>query len=316
MSNDKATNVPVKVERNFNWEDFDTSEDYPMLSDVYGTKEFKDKLENIIAGVGNEMLFGCFGVTPPRSFLFQGPPGTGKSFSARAIYNEVSAKLDPQLAVMLEYAIGTYGTAYINMGSKNLQTYFNTGLALLREPDSPVSSVLYYFDEAEVVLGKRGGSQSHKEDDKLLNTLMKNLQEIHDRGDSEYIIFATNFPELMDEAALRSGRVDGVIDFPLPTPEARKVAFEGYIAKANKRAGYGLIRKYNTDNLVEMSEGFNYADIDAVVNGAIHAKLNKELRRKPKGVIPAYWIGQNYLEDSLNQVKAKKNPTKKRIGFI
>jgi cell division protease FtsH len=309
------TNVPAK-QKKINWNEFDGSSMYPLLKDVFGTETLTSELENIVNSAGNEMLFGCFGVMPNKSFLFTGQPGTGKTFSTKAIYNEIALKNKPDLSAMFEYSIGIYGTAYINMGAKTLQKFFDSARTLLYAPESPIKTIVYFFDEAEVLMGKRGTREGHKEDDKLLNTLMTNLQELHDRADSEYIIFATNHQDLIDKAVLRSGRIDKILDFPLPTAEARYAAFQGYINQANERAQYQLIRRYNVNELVDNTDGFNYADVEAVIRSAIFDKINRELRTKPKGIIPAYWIGQKYLNEQIEILKKRKTAHSRRIGYV
>lgn len=265
----------------------------------------------------NPMLYSCVGAKFPRSYLFTGAPGTGKTYSANIINNELGKIKKPKHVFMMPYNIGTYGTAYINQGSVIMQQYFDYGKELLMNPELNVDSVIYFFDEVDALMGKRGNSHGSKEDDKVLETLMKNLQAIDDRQMNEYFIAATNFPELLDEAATRSGRINHKIKFELPDYDCRKELFEGYINKINNAAGYKVLRNINVSSLAEMSNKFNCADIEACLDRALNKKIKAELRTKPKGIIPAYWIGQKWLEEEVRQMVSEKDiKVKNPIGFM
>lgn len=242
---------------------------YPMLSDIAGGDNLRQNLEDIVLSIDNQTVFQMLGVEPERSYLFEGPPGTGKTFGMRAIYNEIRDRGHD--AKLHSYNIGTHGTAYINMGARILQNYFKQGKQMALEG----KTVLYWFDEAEVLMSHRQGS-SHKEDDKLLNTLMKNLQDINTSGDNQYIFFATNFKENMDKAALRSGRVDKVINFSLPTKNDIMEAYQIEVDRLDKHytelyegSEHVFISGIDYEVLAEKSEKFNYPDITEVVKRAV-----------------------------------------------
>lgn len=294
------------------------NQDYPRLKDVFGSDEFVGGIEDIVNSMNNQMLYYAMGAKPPKTFLFYGPPGTGKTFTANAIGNELGALNNPKKVLWLPYNIGTHGTAYINMGSVNLQGVFDSGYDALTDPKFDVHSVIYFFDECDALMENRGNMHQSKEDKKLLETLMKNLQEINSRCTNEYIFLTTNFKESLDPASIRSGRIDRQIEFPLPDHRTRVSLFDAYIEKTNRLAQYKVIRNYNPENLASLSEGFNFADVEQVVVGALDAKIRKELRSKPKGIIPAYWVGEKGLISEIETIKQYKgvNQKKGQIGFM
>jgi len=289
---------------------------YPRLTDVFGDEEFKTKLEDIVLGIQNENLYRVLGGKPPKSFLFHGKTGTGKTFGFDAIANEYKATLpEGKHVLVLPYNIGEVGTAYINMGSVNLQTFFDVGRDSLCNTNFAIQKVMYWFDECDVLMGHRGGTHS-KEDDKLLETLMKNLQAINDRDAGEYVFFSTNFPEALDKASIRSGRIDEKLEFKLPSYDSRLAAFKGYVTKADTLAKYRVFRGIQYDDLAKESDGFNFADISTCIENTITRKIKKEIRRKPKGIIPAYWIPHRDVLASVRDIKDKNYNTKeKSIGF-
>jgi len=293
-------------------------DNFPLIQDVYGDKEFKNGIEDIILGIQNHRLYYALGAKPPKTFLFYGPPGTGKTFSANAIGNTVGQIIKPKEILWVPYNIGTHGTAYINMGSVKLQKVFDTGRKILRTPEYGVEKVIYWFDEADALLENRSNNHQSKEDKKLLETFMKNLQEINSNCDDEYVFMATNFKEALDPAAIRSGRVDKQLEFKMPTYNTRVVLFDAYINKTNTVAHYKVIRNYNAENLAEKADGFSFADIEQVISNSLDTKIKKELRTKPNGIIPAYWIGEKQLMSEIDIIKEyrKIDSKKSLIGFM
>jgi ATP-dependent 26S proteasome regulatory subunit len=287
---------------------------FPNIDNIYGGKEFKTRLEDIVLAMENPMLFGCMGIDVPKSFLFTGPPGTGKTYTTQAIVGSLADKLESDKRVaFVKYDIGSVGTAYINMGARNMATVFQIGDELIKEEN--IEHVVYFFDECDAIMSKRGGSQS-KEDDKTLEAMMKGLQDVNDRGQNEYIFMATNFPEALDDASIRSGRVNYKLDFPLPDAEHRRQLLAGYLESHNERVGYQVFRQYNVDELVDLTNGFNCADIQFGIQNSVAERVRLGLRTKPKGIIPAWYITQKGLKESFENIKVKKEPEKSKIGFM
>ena len=254
-----------------------TRDDYswPRLRDVITSPELHTTLEDLLHGIYKPEVFGVFGIVPDKTFMLQGQPGTGKTLSVKALRNELN--LRGVNATYAPYDIGTYGTAYINLGAVQLKKFFDHGRKLAHKGNT----VLYFFDEADVLMSHRENhSRSHKEDEKLLTTLMSSLQDIKAYGEREYVFFATNFPEGIDGAAVRAGRIDRVILFPLPEFDERRRAYEHYVSVINKKAQYNVLSGVDCVRLSRASDGFNYADIAAVVEASVREEAYLVLRQK------------------------------------
>ena len=241
---------------------------------------------------------------------------SGKTFSMSAIRNEL---IKSGMNVMeAPYDIGQYGTAYINMGAVNLQKYFD----MLGKYAKQGYCVLSLFDEADSLLSKRGNRMSsHKEDDKLLNCLMKNQQRIHDNTEPIYIIFATNFPEALDEASVRSGRIDKIIKFDLPDEQG---LIQGYRTKiAGKNSEFKekyckglLIKHIKYPALAKASAGFNYADIDNVIEKSLKQRVREIIEAPQDMIVGMGYVDQKQLLYQIDRLQEQKQGTKYRaIGF-
>ena len=74
------------------------------------------------------------------------------------------------------------------------------------------------------------------------------------------VIGATNRPDIIDEALLRPGRFDRILEVQAPDKEARKHIFQIHTKKKP------LESDVNLDKLIEITEGMTGADIAALVN--------------------------------------------------
>ncbi|MDO8517415.1 MAG: ATP-binding protein [Nanoarchaeota archaeon] len=282
--------------------------DTSLLCDLRGNNELKKEIDDIYLQMANRDLYCLGGIQPDKSYLFYGPAGTGKTLGVRCLYGELLSH--KKSFGLMEYSIGNYGTAYINMGSKNLQEFFDSGQSAI---EKGVEGMIYFFDECDVLLGKRGSAQGHKEDDKLLDTLMTNLQEIHDRDTSEFVFFATNFRDAMDNASMRAQRIDKQVEFKLPDYNGRADLFKHAILMTQVKAGRSVVRAYNLNELAEKSDGLNCAECVDLVRRAIKSRINTMLH-SGDDVFKDFFVKQYHILDELEILKKTKIKEKK-IGF-
>jgi SpoVK/Ycf46/Vps4 family AAA+-type ATPase len=308
----------------------ETVRETPTIKDLVGKP--KDFAEEFTDNLGKDGIYEMMGVEPDKAFLLYGPPATGKTMVLSAIYNTMNAKLakiikqrvgageDVDLKVTdfpllyFTYDIGKFGTAYINMSSRRVQQFFDK-VGMYAQMGT---QVLVGLDECDALLNSRTSKvQSHSEDRKTLETIMKNLQHAHDTPNM-YVVMMTNLPEICDNASLRAGRIDRRIKFDLPEEEQRLSAYQHFIKDLNDKAAYTVIRGAKPEQLAELSEGFNYADIKSVVYGAVKLKASQIARNSAQEIMPVGYVTQKGLMDSLNRQREEFHKCKKqqtRIGF-
>ncbi|MBT7706163.1 ATP-binding protein [archaeon] len=309
-------------------------EDTPRIENVVGTA--RKFLDDFIMGLEAESICGAMGVSTDKTFLLEGKPGTGKTLAGTALNNELNrefylkrelyehqisrgqtpAKLDISEvgALVFEYSVGRHGSKYINEGSKIMQIYFDTILKCANKGVITIASL----DEVDAIAGSRtNGVQSHSEDRKILETLMKNLQILHDTPNA-YAILMTNKPGDCDEAVLRAKRIDKRYHFELPKPEERLIGFQHAVLSANKRAGYKVARGIKYKELVEITDGFNYADIAQSVDATIKKRAMEVAVDKTQKIIPAAYVTHNRLKAGVLGHKSEfhKEKKSKEIGFL
>jgi len=297
----------------------------PQIQDVTGTA--KNFLDDIILNIEQEGVYKKMGVEPNKTYGLFGVPGTGKTLAVQALNNHMNADAYAKYLISdekdmtaadhdlctFEYSIGRFGSAYINKGSMILQKFFDTAGIMA----SYGKKVLVVMDECDAILGDRNANlQSHAEDRKVLETIMKNVQLLHDTPNM-YLVMMSNMPEACDGAAVRAGRIDKKYRFELPTDKERHKAYQMAISDANKKAKYKVVRAENIDDIVDLSKGFSYADIMQSVYSSVRQRATEVASSKSKGTMPAAYVSHKKLLTGVKShaesfVKKKENT---RIGF-
>lgn len=225
--------------------------------DVAGVDEQLDSVrEAVELPLKNPELFTKVGVQPPKGVLLVGPPGCGKTLIAKAVAHHTDA-------------------TFIRMvGSELAQKYIGEGGRLVRELFSLAVSkapAIIFLDEIDAIGAKRLDS-STSGDREVQRTLMQLLAEL-DGFDSLHdvkIIAATNRPDILDDALLRPGRFDRIVEIPLPDDQARKSIIEVHLSKMNTK-------RVKVNSLIEKTKGYSGADLKALcVEAGMIAIRNKK----------------------------------------
>ncbi|MGA7923665.1 MAG: proteasome-activating nucleotidase [Thermoplasmata archaeon] len=193
-------------------------------------------------------LYRRVGVDPPKGVLLIGPPGTGKTLIAKAVAHH------------------THATFVRLVGSELVQKYIGEGARLVRELFQLArekSPTIIFIDEVDSIGAKRL-EVATSGDREVQRTLMQLLAEMDgfEPLANVKIIAATNRPDILDEALLRPGRFDRIIEIPVPSFAGRVDIF--------KIHSHGMAIKETIDweSLANRSEGVTGADIKAICTEA------------------------------------------------
>ena len=243
---------------------------------VAGLDEQKQSVrEAIELPLNSPELFKKVGVEPPKGILLVGPPGCGKTLLAKAVANHTDA-------------------TFIRMvGSELAQKYIGEGGRMVRELFSLAkekSTIDNFLDEIDAIGAKRlDGSTSG--DREVQRTLMQLLAELDgfDVLENVKIIAATNRPDILDEALLRPGRFDRVIEIPIPDDAGRKAILQLHIDKM-------ATKKIHLKTIVDKTTGFSGAEIKAtcVEAGMIAIRQGRS------------YIKQEDFMESIKRINLKK----------
>ena len=221
-------------------------------------------------------LFKKVGIQPPKGILLVGPPGCGKTLLAKAVANHTEA-------------------TFIRMvGSELAQKYIGEGGRMVRELFSLAkekSPSIIFLDEIDAIGAKRlDGSTSG--DREVQRTLMQLLAELDgfDALEDVKIIAATNRPDILDDALLRPGRFDRIIEIPIPDDVGRKAIIELHISKMSTK-------RIQITKIVEKTSGYSGAELKAI---CVEAGMIA-IREKRSS------ISQNDFMESIKRINLKKS---------
>ncbi|KAK8699693.1 hypothetical protein V6N13_115776 [Hibiscus sabdariffa] len=184
--------------------------DIPKLSwdDIGGLKDLKKKLQQAVEWpIKHSAAFARLGISPVRGILLHGPPGCSKTTLAKAAAHAAQASFFSLSGAEL-YSM------YVGEGEALLRNTFRR--ARLAAPS------IIFFDEADVVAAKRGGSSRNSSavGERLLSTLLTEMDGL-EQANGILVLAATNRPHAIDAALMRPGRFDLVLYVPPPDMEAR-----------------------------------------------------------------------------------------------
>ncbi|QLH82112.1 proteasome-activating nucleotidase [Halosimplex pelagicum] len=191
--------------------------------------------------------FNAVGIDPPSGVLLHGPPGTGKTMLAKAVANQTDA-------TFIKMAGSELVHKFIGEGAKLVRDIFEVA----REEEPAV----LFIDEIDAIAAERTDSKTSG-DAEVQRTMMQLLSEMDgfdDRGDVR-IIAATNRFDMLDDAILRPGRFDRLIEVPKPDVSGRENIFQIHAAGMNTE-------DLDYNELAAMAESASGADIEAICTEA------------------------------------------------
>ena len=229
------------------------------FKDIAGCDEEKEEVAEIIDYLRSPKKFTDMGAHIPKGVLMVGPPGTGKTLLAKAVAGEANVPF---------FSIS---------GSDFVEMFVGTGASRVRDmfkDAQKATPCIIFIDEIDAVGRQRGAGMGGGNDEReqTLNQMLVEMDGMNDNG-GIVVIAATNRPDVLDPALLRSGRFDRRITVTLPDIKGREEILK--VHARNKK----LASDVSLHNLAQRTPGFSGADLANVLNeGAILAVRNKEAK--------------------------------------
>ena len=226
--------------------------------DIGGLREVKEELSQMVEWpLKYSELFTEGDVKPPKGLLLYGPPGTGKTLIAKAVAttsesNFINIK-GPELL-----------SKWVGESEKGIREVFRKA--------RQAAPCIIFFDEIDSIAPRRStgsGTDSHVTE-RMVSQMLTEIDGLEDlKGVT--IIGATNRPDIIDEALLRPGRFDRIVEVPPPDKDARRQI----LLIHTKRKPLDSSCDFN--KLVELTDGYTGADIEAIVNAAAMASIKDHI---------------------------------------
>ena len=182
---------------------------------VAGMEELKQQMrEEVIEPLHNPEEYQRYGVTIPNGMLLYGPPGCGKTFFAKHFAEEVGFNF-------MCITPATLKSRYVNATQENIAQMF-------KEAEENAPTVIF-IDEMNELVPNRDNSNIHEMSRSAVNEMLAQMDRTGEKG--IFIIGATNYPNMIDPAILRAGRLDKKYYLGVPDKEARMALFKLYLKK-------------------------------------------------------------------------------------
>jgi transitional endoplasmic reticulum ATPase len=256
--------------------------------DVGGLEELKEELREAVEWpIKHKEAFDYVDVETPKGILLHGPPGTGKTLIAKALAkmtesNFISIK-GPELL-----------SKWVGESEKGVREIFRKA--------RQAAPCIIFLDEVDALVPRRGSGESgsHVTENIVSQILTEidGLEELH----NVLIVGATNRLDIVDEALLRPGRFDRIIEVPNPDSKGREQIFKIHTKKKP------LEDDVKISKLVELTDGFTGAEIAAVANRAATTALKRYVGGTSQN-IKEIKVTQQDLLDAIDKVKPRKTET-------
>lgn len=246
------------------------------FADVAGMDELKRMVtEGFINVLNHRECAEAYGIRPP-SLLFYGPTGCGKTFFAEKIAEEVGINFMKVLPDDIASTL-VHGTQE-KIGE------------LFRKAESKAPTLMF-FDEFDAMVPRRSNDDRNYQNGEV-NEFLCMLNNAADRG--VYVLAATNHPERIDKAVLRTGRIDEMIYVDMPDRAARESLFRLALSKLPADDDIDYVQ------LAVLTGGYNCSDIDYIVKTASRKMFNESIRNES---LPYKKITQRLLETMISSCR-------------
>lgn len=262
------------------------------FDDVGGLAKAKTALKGFALALSEPDLYRQWGIEPPKGMLLYGPPGTGKSKLAQALAT-------------------TSGAIFYHLKLMNLTSKFaaNTGDLLqeiLRIAMAEGPAVLF-LDEAEALSLDHllPPPQAREASARLVAALCEKLDAMS-TTDRILVVASTTHTDSLDPALVAPGRLDRLIEIPLPDAVAQREILELIRLRTEKTAGRPLFETIDYDKILPVMGGMSGADLSVIVRRALEVKVRAAAERP--GVPP---VSTEDLLDAIDSYKGVRGVVEK-----
>ncbi|MDT7764677.1 MAG: cell division protease FtsH [Mycobacterium sp.] len=224
----------------------------PRLNDLNGLGEARqvadDLIEDIRAAQAGEIPWSAV----DRGLLLVGAPGTGKTSLARAIAQECGVKF------VVASAPGWQSSGYLDSHLRAIRADFAEARRY--------APAILFIDEIDSVGSRENLSEANAQyQTQVINAVLEEIQGIGSTG-WVIVIGATNYVEKVDPALRRAGRLDQVVEIPLPNIDGLERIFSYYLSCFEAEGGQ--VADVDARALAELAFGLTAADVAFFVRGA------------------------------------------------
>jgi transitional endoplasmic reticulum ATPase len=223
------------------------------LNKIAGMRELKSLLTtDIIEPLNNKDTYIKYGIKPLNGILFYGPPGCGKTFIGKQLAAELGY-------TFFEIKPSDLASIYVHGTQEKIGKLFTE--ASLKAPS------VIFIDEVDAIMPSRDSANMGQHYSSEVNEFLAQLTECSEKG--ILTIMATNRPDAIDSAILRTGRVDKTVYIPLPDFETRREMLEMLLE------GRPVDSAMDLKSIAMLLASYTSSDINYIVNEAAKLALKE-----------------------------------------
>ena len=239
------------------------------FDDVGGQNTAKRELLEALDFIKEPKKISRLGIRPIKGVLLAGPPGTGKTLLAKAAASYTDSEF-------ISAAGSEFVEMYAGVGAQRVRQLFNQAKTSAKKKGK--NSVIIFIDEIDILGAKRGSANtSHKEMEQTVNQLLVEMDGLGVNDDVHILLIgATNRADLLDDALLRPGRFDRIVQVDLPDLEGRYQILT--LHSKNKP----LDSSINLKEIASETFGFSGAHLESLTNEAAISALREDCNQLNK----------------------------------
>jgi len=231
------------------------------FADIGDLARAKQEIAGLVFALKSPDLHKKWGTQPPNGVLLYGPPGTGKTLLAMALAREAEA-------VFFHVRVTNVVTKWYADSFEVLQEVF----AQVKES----GRCILFLDEIDDLIFDRAAPEEMRHASRrLVNSVGEQLDDIGRSGDL-LAVASTNRPDAVDPILIRAGRLDQLIEVPLPETDGKREILRIHMAKAEAMAGRKLFNELDLDAVLARTVKMNSADLAEIVQKSLEEKVRQE----------------------------------------
>lgn len=244
------------------------------LNKIAGMRALKSLLTtDIIEPLNNKEAYIKYGIKPLNGILFYGPPGCGKTFIAKQLAAELGY-------TFFEIKPSDLASIYVHGTQEKIGKLFTE--ASLKAPS------VIFIDEVDAIMPSRDSANMGQHYSSEVNEFLAQLTECSEKG--ILAIMATNRPDAIDSAILRTGRVDKTVYIPLPDFDTRKEMLKMLLE------GRPVNSDIDLDSIAMLLTSYTSSDVSYIVNESAKLALKDNCE-----------INDEHFEKVLSKTKSSVN---------
>jgi len=171
------------------------------FEDIAGQEIARTEVQEVCDMLRHADKYKALGAHLPSGVLLVGPPGSGKTLLARITAAEANV---PFYAC----AASDFIEIYVGRGPQRVRNLFQKA--------AKTAPCIVFIDEIDTIGRSRMHNDANSELDATLNQILTCMDGLDTSNNGVIVMAATNRLDVLDEALLRAGRFDRIVNCPLP----------------------------------------------------------------------------------------------------